>query len=149
MLKVLCKSSPTHLTLLATPIEPFSYHFDCQLIKLLNTHEVFADTIILIMTSQFGCKYLPPVFCFEPVSNRSKPIVHIPAFCREFLTTCLSTKFKITSARDIAIMRKTQKVKCVGFAVLFSGIFSFKVPKSYLSALCRMNFQAVLTEPVL
>ena len=65
MLKVLCESCPTHLAFLATPIEPFSYHFDCQLIKLHDAQVVFADAIVLEMASKLGCKDLPPVFSLD------------------------------------------------------------------------------------
>ena len=71
MLKVSLEFLPTHFTLLATPVEPFSYHFDCQLIKLHDTHIVFADTIVLIVASQFGRKDFPPVLCPDQVSYRS------------------------------------------------------------------------------
>ena len=149
MPKVLCEFSPTHLTLLATPVKPFMNHYNCQLIEPCNTHIVFADTIVLKMASQFGCKDLPPVFSLDLISYRSQPIVHLSAFCRELLATRLSPKLKIASARHATIVRKTQKVKCIGLAVLASGILSFKATKCYLSALCRMNFQTILTEPVL
>ena len=77
MLKVLCKSFPTHLTLLATPIEPFSYHFDCQLIKLHDAQVIFADAIVLEMASKLGCKDLPPVFSLDQISNRFQPVIHL------------------------------------------------------------------------
>jgi hypothetical protein len=126
MFKVLCKLTPTHLTLLATPVEPFSHHLDCPLIKLCNTHIVFADSIVLEMASKFGCKNLPPLFSLDLVSYRPEPIIHFPAFCRELLATRLSPKLKIASAGRIAIMRKTQKLKRIGLTVLTSGIFFLK-----------------------
>ena len=149
MSEVLCEFGPTHLSLLATPVEPFSHHFNCQPIKPCDARIVFADAIVLEMTSQFGCKDLPPVFGFDPVSDRFEPIVHLSAFCRELFATRLSPKLEITFAREIAIMRKPQKVECVGFAVLFYGVLSFKTTEGYSSAFCRINFQTVLVEPVL
>ncbi len=54
MFKVLCEFRPTHLTFLATPVEPLSHHLNCQLMKLRNARIVFADAIVLKMASQFG-----------------------------------------------------------------------------------------------
>ena len=81
------------------------------------------------MTSQFGRQYLPPVFRLDPVSYRAQPIIHLSAFCREFLTTRPATHLKLASTGPVAIVRKTQKVKRIGLAVLCSGIFPFKVAK--------------------
>ncbi len=107
MSKVLCEFCPTHLSLLAAPVEPFSHHFNCQLIKPCNTRIVFANAIVLKMASQFGCKDLPPVFSLDLISYRSQPIIHLSAFRRELLATRLSPRLKIAFARCVAIMSKT------------------------------------------
>jgi len=114
MSEVLCESSPIHLALLATPVEPFSNHFNCQLIKPCNACIVFTNAIVLKMASQFGGKDLPPVFRLDQISYRSQPIIHLSAFCRELLASRLSTKLKVAFARRIAIVRKTQKSNVLG-----------------------------------
>ena len=46
-------------------------------------------------------------------------------------------------------MRKPQKIKGIGLAVLFYGVSLFKASERYVPALGRVYFQSVLAEPVL
>ena len=101
------------------------------------------------MTAQFDRKNLPPVFSLNPISYRFQPIVQLSAFRGKLLTTRFPTHLKIAFTRPGTIVRKTQKVKRMALTTLFPGIFTLKVTECYPSALCRMNFQALLPEPVL
>ena len=98
MFEVRCEFRPTHLTLLATPVEPFPYHRHRQLIKPCDTRVVFAHAIVLKMAPQFSGKNLPPDFCLDPVSDPFKPLVHGSAFRRKLLTARLTPQLKIAVA---------------------------------------------------
>ena len=95
MFEVRCEFRPTHLTLLATPVEPFPHHRHRQLIKPCQTRVVFAHAVVLKMATQFSGKNLPPVFRLDPVSDRFEPLVHLSAFRSKLLTACLTSQLKI------------------------------------------------------
>ena len=95
MFEVLREFRPTHLALLATPVEPFPYHRHRQLMKPCESRKVFAHAIVLKMATQFSGKGLPPVFRLDPVSDRFEPLVHFSAFRSELLTACLASQLEI------------------------------------------------------
>ena len=46
-------------------------------------------------------------------------------------------------------MGESEKIKCIGAAALFPGVFPFKSTETYVPTFCRVDFQTVFVKSVL
>jgi len=92
------KLLPAHLFLLTAPVEPFVHQLLGDPAELRDARVVFADPVILDMSSDLGLKNLPPLLSFDLVPDISQPFVHRLAFGGELLATRLASYLELSSS---------------------------------------------------
>ena len=94
----MAKLVPAHLSLLTAPVEPFVRQLPGDLAELHDARVVFADPVILDMSSELGLENLPPFLGFDLVPDFPQPIVHRLALGGKLLTARPASYFELTSS---------------------------------------------------
>ena len=74
--QIVGKLLPAHLFLLTAPVEPFVHQLLGDPAELRDARVVFADPVILDMSSELGLENLPPFLGFDLVPDFPQPLVH-------------------------------------------------------------------------
>jgi hypothetical protein len=117
--QVLMKVSPVERFSLTTPVKPFVYQTNYQVIEFSERICVSTYSIVLVMTSQLRTQYRPPFLHVHAITYGFKPSVQLFTFSAEFLSAGFVSNSKLSLKALVAIMRKAKKVECVSLAFLF------------------------------
>jgi len=117
VLQIHIEAFPCKRHFLALPIDPIKYQSLCHIMVSLNSSAIIADTIVLIVASQFRPKRRPPFLKLRRAAYLPKPFIHTLACLAKLLCTGLTTQCRITFSILTPVMGKTQKVKGMGLVV--------------------------------
>jgi hypothetical protein len=125
MFQILNETFPIEPLTLTTTVQPFSRQPHGLKVKPIKQAHIAADTIILIVSTEFGCQYRPPFLGLLVIPYLPEPVVHLLAFLTKLLPARLTAHNEFTMATGAAKMGKSQKVKGIGLTSLSLGVLSF------------------------
>ena len=138
MFQILNETFPIEPLTLTTTVQPFSSQPHGLKVKPIKQSHIAADTIILIVSTEFGCQYRPPFLGLLVIPYLPEPVVHLLAFLTKLLPARLTAHNEFTMATCAAKMGKSQKVKGIGLTSLSLGVLSFVPTETDVSRLLRM-----------
>ena len=92
------KLLPVHLFLLTASVEPFEHQLHGNPVELRDAREIFADPVILDMSSELGLENLPPFLGFDLVPDFTQPLVHRLALGAKLLAARPSPYLELSSS---------------------------------------------------
>ena len=125
MFQILDETFPIEPLTLTATVQPFSCHSHSLKIKPIERSHIAADTVILIVSSEFSCQGRPPFLGLLVIPYLPKPVVHVRTFLTKLLPARLTAHNEFTPATCAAEMGKPQKVKGIGLTSLSLGVLSF------------------------
>ena len=125
MFQILNETFPIEPLTLTATVQPFSCQSQGFKVKPIERSHITADTIVLIMSTEFGCQSRPPFLGLLVIPYLSEPIVHLFAFLTKLLPARLAAHNEFTPATGATEMGKPQKVKGIGLTSLSLCVLSF------------------------
>ena len=107
-LQVLPETRPVKRVALAAPVEPLPDKTDRGIVEASYRARITADTVVTIMSGQFGSQYAPQVFDLHDVPDCLEPCIQLFAFLPELLAARLAANYKIAPATTAAKMGKSK-----------------------------------------
>lgn len=123
---------------LTTPVQPLIYQSNRELVVSFYRLHVPADSIVLIVPSQFRGKNWPPYLHFLHIAHALKPLIHLFAPHAKLLPTRSPAYYEFPLPAYATVMGKSQKIKGVGFPLLPLCVLSFISAKTQYTGLLRV-----------
>jgi len=130
VLQILSKALPIERDFLASPIEPLENQPFGHCVIALYHPAVSTDAIVLVMASQLGLEYRPPILNLCSTPYLPEPGAQFFAGSTKSLVARLATQSTVTSASLTPVVGKAQKLKRMGLrstSVKFVSFISAEV----------------------
>ncbi len=144
--QILIETFPIEPLTLTATVQPFSCQSQGFKVKPIERSHIAADTVILIVSTEFGCQCWPPFLGLLVIPYLSKPVVHLRTFLTKFLPARLTAHNEFTLATFAAEMGKTKKIEGIGLASLSLSVLSFVSAKTDGSRLLGVQLQSEFRE---